>query len=53
MGEALTWHIYLALLVARLVAMQVISWQEKSAHSAQETAQQQEKKCSRRVLPQY
>jgi hypothetical protein len=39
MGEALTGQLYLAVLVARLVAMEVISWQEKSAHSSQETAQ--------------
>jgi len=35
MGEALTGQIYLAVLVARLVAMEVISWQEKSSHSSQ------------------
>jgi hypothetical protein len=35
MGEALTGQLYLAVLVARLVAMEVISWQEKSAHSSQ------------------
>ena len=35
MGEALTGQIYLAVLVARLVAMEVISWQEKSSHNSQ------------------
>jgi hypothetical protein len=39
MGEALTGQLYLAVLIARLVAMEVISWQEKSAHNSQETAQ--------------
>ena len=38
-GEALAGQLYLAVLVARLVAMEVISWQEKSAHNSQETAQ--------------
>jgi len=35
MGEALTGQLYLAVLIARLVAMEVISWQEKSSQNSQ------------------
>ena len=35
MGEALTGQIYLAVLVARLVAMEVISWQSKTNQDSQ------------------
>jgi Ion channel len=35
MGEALTGQLYLAVLIARLVAMEVVSWQEKSNQSSQ------------------
>jgi Ion channel len=35
MGEALTGQLYLAVLVARLVAMEVISWQSKSDQDSQ------------------
>jgi hypothetical protein len=35
MGEALTGQLYLAVLVARLVAMEVISWQEKTSQTSQ------------------
>jgi|SRR5271167_842961 len=35
MGEALTGQLYLAVLIARLVAMEVISWQEKSNQNSQ------------------
>jgi Ion channel len=35
MGEALIGQIYLAVLVARLVAMEVISWQERTSHDSQ------------------
>ncbi len=34
MGEALAGQLYLAVLIARLVAMEVVSWQEKSNHSS-------------------
>lgn len=34
-GEALTGQIYLAVMIARLVAMQVVSWQEQSFHENQ------------------
>jgi hypothetical protein len=30
-GEALTGQLYLAVMIARLVAMQVVSWQEQSS----------------------
>jgi hypothetical protein len=35
MGEALTGQLYLAVLIARLVAMEVISWQEKASRNSQ------------------
>jgi len=35
MGEAVSGQVYLAVLVARLVAMEVISWQERSAQNSQ------------------
>jgi Ion channel len=35
MGEALTGQLYLAVLIARLVAMEVVSWQEKSNQDSQ------------------
>ncbi len=35
MGEALTGQLYLAVLIARLVAMEVISWQEKANQDSQ------------------
>ena len=35
MGEALTGQLYLAVLIARLVAMEVVSWQSKANHSSQ------------------
>jgi Ion channel len=35
MGEALTGQLYLAVMIARLVAMEVVSWQEKSNQSSQ------------------
>jgi len=34
-GEALTGQIYLAVLIARLVAMEVVSWQERTSHNSQ------------------
>ena len=33
MGEALTGQLYLAVLIARLVAMEVITWQSKNQSS--------------------
>ena len=35
MGEALTGQLYLAVLIARLVAMEVITWQSKTNHSSE------------------
>jgi hypothetical protein len=35
MGEALTGQLYLAVLIARLVAMEVVSWQQKTARNSQ------------------
>jgi len=35
MGEALTGQLYLAVLVARLVAMEVVTWQEKTTRNSQ------------------
>lgn len=35
MGEALTGQLYLAVLIARLVAMEVVSWQSKTNHDSQ------------------
>jgi Ion channel len=35
MGEALTGQLYLAVLVARLVAMEVVTWQEKTSRNSQ------------------
>jgi Ion channel len=35
MGEALTGQLYLAVLIARLVAMEVVSWQAKTNHDSQ------------------